>query len=75
MRRRVLTDDKCPICLRESENTIHAIWECAVVQDIWGRSCQKLQKRCSGVTDVMKLMEYLNDRLMRKELELFWVQA
>ena len=42
VRRRVLTDDKCPICLRESENTIHVIWECAAVQDIWAGSCQKL---------------------------------
>ena len=31
VQRRVLTDDKCPICLRESENTIHVLWECAVV--------------------------------------------
>ncbi|KAL0009468.1 hypothetical protein SO802_010970 [Lithocarpus litseifolius] len=75
VRRRVLTDDKCPICLRESENTIHAIWECAAVQDIWAGSCRKLQKRCSGVADVMQLMECLCDRLTRKELELFWVQA
>ena len=73
--RRVLTDDKCPICLRESENTNHAIWEFATVQDIWFRNCQKLQKRCSGVVDVMQLMEYLSDRLTREELELFWVHA
>ena len=45
------------------------------MQDIWAGSCQKLQKRCSGVADVMQLMEYLSDRLMREELELFWVQA
>ena len=42
VRRRVLTYDKCPICLREPENTIHVLWECAVVQDIWAGSCQKL---------------------------------
>ncbi|KAL0011169.1 hypothetical protein SO802_006277 [Lithocarpus litseifolius] len=75
VRRKVLTDDKCPICLRESENTIHAIWECVAVQDIWAGSCGKLQKRCSGVADVMQLMECLCDRLTREELELFWVQA
>ena len=42
VRRRVLTYDKCPICLREPENTIHVLWECAAVQDIWAGSCQKL---------------------------------
>ena len=32
------------------------------------KNCRKI---CSGVTDVMKLMEYLSDRLTREELELF----
>ena len=71
VRRRVLTDDKCPICLRESENTIHVLWECAAVQDIWAGSYQKLQKRSSRVVDVMQLMEDLIDRLTKEELELF----
>ena len=75
VRRRVLTDDKCPICLRELENIIHVLWECAVVQDIWAGSCQKLQKKSSRVADVMQLIEDLIDRLTKKELELFWVQA
>ena len=75
MRRRVLSDDKYPICLRESKNTIHTNRECAAVQDIWAGNCQKLQKRSLGVTDVMQLMEYLIARLTREELELFWIQA
>ena len=73
VQRRVLTDDKCSICLREPENTIHVLWECAAVQDIWARSCQKLQKKSSRVADVMQLMEDLINRLMKEELELFWV--
>ena len=36
--KRVITNDKCPIYLRESKNTIHATWECAAVQDIWAGS-------------------------------------
>ena len=69
VRRRVLTDDKCPICLRELENIIHVLWECAVVQDIWAGSCQKLQKKSSRVVDVMQLMEDLIDRLTKEELD------
>ncbi|KAK9993430.1 hypothetical protein SO802_023133 [Lithocarpus litseifolius] len=75
VRRRVIPDDKCPICLRELETTIHAIWECAAVQDIWAGSCRKLQKRSLIPTDMMQLMDYLMDRLTREELELFWIQA
>ena len=33
-RRKVLNDDKCMICTRETESTIHAFWDCAAVQDI-----------------------------------------
>lgn len=58
---------------KESENTIHVLWECAAGQDIWAGSCQKLQKRSSRVVDVMQLMEDLIDRLTKEELELFWV--
>ena len=53
VQRRVIPDDKCPICLRESKTTIHAIWECSAMQDIWARSCQKLQKRSLISTDMM----------------------
>lgn len=70
-RRRIITGDKCSICIRESESTIHAIWECAAVQDIWVGSIRKLQKQNLTHTDVMQLMEYLIDRLTREELELF----
>ena len=41
-RRKVLDDDKCSVCTRESESTIHALWDCAAVQDIWAGSSRKL---------------------------------
>ena len=41
-RRRIIIDEKCPICIRELESTIHDIWECAAVQDIWAGSIWKL---------------------------------
>ena len=28
-RRRIINDDKCSICTRETESTIHALWDCA----------------------------------------------
>ncbi|XP_075675254.1 uncharacterized protein LOC142644553 [Castanea sativa] len=75
VRRRVISEAKCPLCLREVESTIHAIWGCAAVQDIWAGSCRKLQKRCVASTDLLQLMEYLVDKLMTEEVELFWIQA
>ena len=43
-RRRIINDDKCSICTRETESTIHALWDCAAAQDIWVGSARKLQK-------------------------------
>ncbi|XP_075636776.1 uncharacterized protein LOC142609015 [Castanea sativa] len=60
---------------RELEITTHALWECAVVQDIWAGSILKLQKGCSVFSDTLQLMEFLVDILTVEELELFWVQA
>ena len=40
--RKIITKDKCPLCISESEKTTHALWECATVQDIWAGSILKL---------------------------------
>ncbi|XP_050278022.1 uncharacterized protein LOC126719524 [Quercus robur] len=74
-RRKVITDDKCSVCTRETESTFHALWDCAAVQDIWAGSSRKLQKARHGQTDMMHLMEEFLERLYQDELELFWTQA
>ena len=53
----------------------HALWECATVQDIWAGSISKSQKGCFVSSDTLQLMEFLVDRLLVEELELFWMQA
>ena len=75
VRRRIINEDKCLICTKESELAIHALWECAAVQDVWARSISKLQKGCLGFRVVMQLMEHLVDRLSTEEMELFCVQC
>ncbi|XP_075636927.1 uncharacterized protein LOC142609203 [Castanea sativa] len=74
-RRRIITEDKCQLCTKEVETTVHALWECAVVQDVWVGSISKLQKGPSVFRDTLQLMEFLVDRLTVEELELFWVLA
>ncbi|XP_075674939.1 uncharacterized protein LOC142644147 [Castanea sativa] len=37
-RRKVITEDKCSVCTWETESTIHALWDCVAVQDIWAGS-------------------------------------
>ena len=74
-RRRVIYEDKCSMCTTESESTIHALWDCAVAQDIWAGSLRKLQKFKHGQSDILQLMEELLERLNLEEIELFWTQA
>ncbi|XP_042980081.1 uncharacterized protein LOC122310263 [Carya illinoinensis] len=43
-KRRIRESALCPICIRESESTTHALWSCPSTQDAWGVSSRKLQK-------------------------------
>ena len=45
------------------------------MQDVWAGSIAKLQKGPSVFRDTLQLMEFLVDKLIVEELELFWVQA
>ena len=73
--RKVINDDKCSICTRETESTIHALWDCAAVQNIWAGSSRKLQKARHGQPNMLHLMEELLEHLNQDELELFWTKA
>ncbi|KAL0011249.1 hypothetical protein SO802_006357 [Lithocarpus litseifolius] len=74
-RRRVIHEDKCSLCTGEPETTIHALWDCAVAQDIWAGSIRTLQKYKHGQADLVQLMEEFLERMNMEEIELFWTQA
>jgi hypothetical protein len=48
LRRGVIKEAMCPICLRETETVEHILWECASSNDVWG---------CGPVADPKKLMQ------------------
>ena len=35
MKRRILLEDKCEQCRVEAKTIFHALWECAMLDDIW----------------------------------------
>ena len=74
-RRRVINDDKCSICTRETKSTIHALWDCVVAQDFWAGSTRKLQKGKHGQSDMLHLMEEFMEHLTLEQFELFWTQV
>ncbi|KAL4610617.1 hypothetical protein ACB092_08G063900 [Castanea dentata] len=74
-KRRIITEDACPICTRCQESALHALRDCVVAQDVWARSIKIMQKSAHGQTDILQLMEYLMDRLALEDLELVLVLA
>ena len=40
--RKIISESNCPLFLREVETTIHALWDCAAVQDVWAGNIKKL---------------------------------
>ena len=63
MKRRIINDVACPICMRFLESAIHVLWECDAAQDVWAGSLKILQKGITGMIDMLQLMEYLPDRV------------
>ena len=55
-RRKVVQENKCQLCMREEESTVHALWDCVAIQDIWYGSIRKLQKTRHEQQDMKQLM-------------------
>ena len=63
VKRRIIHDDVCSNSTRFPESTVHVLWDCRVVVDVWAGSSLKLQKCTHGQADMIELMEYLLSRL------------
>ncbi|KAI5337027.1 hypothetical protein L3X38_016296 [Prunus dulcis] len=35
LKRKIVSDDACPICIVNSENLIHVVWSCPGAQKVW----------------------------------------
>ena len=74
-KQKIIEVELCPICMRFSESTIHALWECEVAKDVWAGSLKILQKGASGLANFTHLIEYLLDRIELHDMEEILVQA
>jgi hypothetical protein len=44
MKKRVVEEPLCPICMLEAETMFHAIWDCSASRDVWSASLRIFQK-------------------------------
>jgi hypothetical protein len=42
--RKIVRDNICPCCCREMESGLHPLWNCPIVQDVWGGGSVIFQK-------------------------------
>jgi ribonuclease HI len=75
MRRGVVKEIMCPICLREEESIEHSIWTCLLAADVWCCGPISLQKSHGQGLCFAELLEMVINRCSRKEVELFAVMA
>lgn len=67
--RKIIESAICPICLREEETVVHAIWSCPVAMDVWTEKGSLLQKSSSCAIDFKDLWINVRRKLKKKNCE------
>lgn len=49
--RKMVDTNRCPICERESESIIHALWKCPAAVDVWEENSNPLRKWSFKIND------------------------
>jgi hypothetical protein len=75
LRRGVIKEAMCPICLRETETVEHILWECASSNDVWGCGPVRIQKSSCKGGNFLHLLEEVRARCERRDVELFAIMA
>ena len=69
VRRHILTNAMCPKCKVQLEETLHALWSCLILQDVWKVSFSKLVTETGFSSSFLEVLELaLADK---SSLELF----
>jgi ribonuclease HI len=62
LRRKVVNEPLCPICEKEPETVIHALWDCPAAMDVWGNSKRTFQKCAIAGGNFIQMAEYVLSR-------------
>ena len=56
LRRKILNEDRCAQCGVESETTIHALWNCSTLDEIWANTPGFEDRNQLGASNIMELL-------------------
>ena len=68
---KIIMDPSCPICEREPETSIHALWTCPALMDIWRMGGKIFQKSCIKGSTFLMLVDGLLRRCSLEEFAQF----
>jgi hypothetical protein len=68
LRKKVVKEPYCPICEKEPETVLHALWACPAAADIWG-NCKRIFQKCH--TEGESLMKIVEEILHKGGLDDF----
>ncbi|XP_075655191.1 uncharacterized protein LOC142625412 [Castanea sativa] len=68
MKRKILLEDKCEQCGVEVETVLHALWECAMLDDIWDGVSDFEDRRQLGISNIRDLIILVREK--RKNIDL-----
>ena len=61
----------CTICQQHEETVAHILWECPLARNVWSMIPGQLQKCNSEATNYYILARQLEEKLTKKDLELW----
>ncbi|XP_042969115.1 uncharacterized protein LOC122301804 [Carya illinoinensis] len=60
VKRKIIDSSLCPICEREEESTVHALWSCPSASYVWAENDSPVKKWACSVVNFMELWKKLN---------------
>lgn len=60
-----------PLCLREEEFVLHALWECSSAKDVWSQCSKLIQKSALNADNFKGIFEAFNEVAKQDTIEEF----